>query len=76
MSLFIFLELSRALNFDDACELLRFILDRRDQLLHKGTERLRTWLNPRSTPLHPTELVPRNRAEPFRCLRWVPPPCM
>ncbi len=33
MSVFIFLELSEALGFDDACQLLRFVLDRRDQRL-------------------------------------------
>ena len=33
MSLFIFLELSEALSFDDPCQLLRDVLNRRDQLL-------------------------------------------
>lgn len=38
MSLFIFLELSRALGFEDACQLLRSVLDRRDQRLSNDTE--------------------------------------
>ncbi|MDY6947511.1 MAG: hypothetical protein SXG53_17515 [Pseudomonadota bacterium] len=37
MSLFIFLELSAALGFEDPCQLLREVLDRRDQLLRDGT---------------------------------------
>lgn len=37
MSLFIFLELSEALDFDVACQLLRAILD--GQLARKGTSR-------------------------------------
>jgi AraC-like DNA-binding protein len=38
MSLFIFLELSAALGFDDPSQLLRNVLDRRDQLARKGVE--------------------------------------
>lgn len=37
MSLFIFLELSEALSFDDPCQLLRDVLNRRDQLLAEHT---------------------------------------
>lgn len=32
------LELSDALGFEDACQLLRSVLDRRDQRLHDDTE--------------------------------------
>lgn len=35
MSLLIFLELSQALRFDDPCQLLRDILNRRSQLLRR-----------------------------------------
>jgi hypothetical protein len=38
MSLFIFLELSEALRFDDACQFLRCVLDRRDQHLRDAAE--------------------------------------
>lgn len=38
MSLFIFLELSEALGFDDAGELLRRVLDRRDRHLHNDAQ--------------------------------------
>jgi len=38
MSVFIFLELSEALGFDDACQLLRSVLDRRDQRLRDDAE--------------------------------------
>ena len=38
MSVFILLELSEALGFNDACQLLRFILDRRDQRLRDDAE--------------------------------------
>jgi len=38
MSVFIFLELSEALGFDDACQLLRFVLDRRDHQLRDDAE--------------------------------------
>lgn len=38
MSLFIFLELSEALSFDDSCQLLRDVLNRRDQLLAENTQ--------------------------------------
>lgn len=43
MSLFIFLELSNALRFDDPCQFLRAVLDRRDELLaeHSGTDMAR-----------------------------------
>jgi len=37
MSLFIFLELSEALRFDDACQLLRSVLDCRRQYLRDNT---------------------------------------
>lgn len=33
MSLFIFLELSKAMRFEDPCEFLRDILDRREELM-------------------------------------------
>lgn len=38
MSVFIFLELSEALGFDDACQLLRSVLNRRDQRLRDDAE--------------------------------------
>lgn len=38
MSILIFLELSEAPGFDDACQLLRSVLDRRDQRLRDDTE--------------------------------------
>ncbi|MBL8268542.1 hypothetical protein [Steroidobacter sp.] len=40
VSLTVFLELSVALGFDDACQLLRCVLDRRDQLEHNDARRV------------------------------------
>lgn len=38
LSLFIFMELSEALGFDDPCQLLRAVLDRREQCVRERTE--------------------------------------
>jgi AraC-like DNA-binding protein len=38
MSLFTFLELSAALSFEDPCQLLRYVLDRRNQLPRGGID--------------------------------------